>query len=140
VEISLDDINDWAQRAANLDDLTKQIGDALMDEKIGIAMELADQASPEADLLMRSMVRAGAAMPEFVPCGRRWWPAYTDSQFDRTPDSIRAAQALERAALLVLALENERGIVGGMGDVLADLSAQLILLINGSANSPDVVE
>ena len=131
MNISQDDLNDWAIQASNLEQLVKEIGDALLDENIALADELSDCACTEASLMTQRLVRSGAARPPQLDRSKRWWPAYPDPGFGKTPESVSAAEALEQAALLVLSLENEHGVRGGMGEVLADLAAELNMLVLG---------
>jgi hypothetical protein len=122
--VSLDDLNDWAMRAAELEWLAEQIGDAVLNERMNFAAELADNVRPIAHLLKKSMVRAGAVDPDAsVNMQEPPWPDYLSS-IESTPQAQRAAEALEHAALLVLALDKEMG-VRGMGETLADFAAEL---------------
>ena len=134
--VSTDDLNDWAKQAAELDELMQDIDQALLDENLVMVGEWVDCARPLAHLLLNSMVRAGAMAPtESRPRGRLDFNDYFD--ITRTDSSVRAAEALERAALLVLALEKEYEISAGMGDVLADFAAELNLRVFGG---PEALE
>jgi hypothetical protein len=122
--VSLDDLNDWAQRAAELEWFMEQIAHAMLNEEIESVGEFADAARPVAHFLKRSLIRAGAADPDAIE-QRRQFPS-TDYLFTigPSPEAKRAAETLERAAMQVLALEKEMG-VRGMGEVLADFAAEL---------------
>lgn len=134
--VSRDDLNDWAKQAAELDELIQEIDRSLLDENLAMVGEWVDCARPLAHLLLNSMLRAGASKPDYSP--PRGKVTYNDyGELRRSDSTVRAAEALERAALLVLAMEKEHEITGSIGDVLADFAAELNLRVFGGPETSD---
>lgn len=127
MRVSQDDLNDWALRASEIEWLAEHIGDALLRESVDLAGDYADNLRPVAHLLAKSLMRAGAVNPDPNSARHRGdWTDFVQRYGDSSPKAKRAAEALERAALLVLALEQETGM-RGMGETLADFAAELNL-------------
>jgi hypothetical protein len=131
LEISRDDLNDWATRAADLDELMKRMDDALLEDDPHEVGYIVDVARPQAHLLLNMLLRAGAELPDPDRQRRRYVDSAMYDCYDESEEAVRAAQALERAALLVLTLENEYGVVGNIGEALADLAAEFNLQVYG---------
>jgi len=137
MEISRDDLNDWASIAVEIESLAELVGQALLDEKIDMAGDLADCTRRLSHLLTQGLLRSGASARD---ADSNWIQAhgtYLEHRIDRTESSLRAAESLERAALQVIALEKEYGISHGIGETLADFAADLNLLVHGRPGDLD---
>ncbi len=132
MEISQDEVNDWALRALELDSLITDMDKAMLDEDISEAEYLLDGARPLAGLLARSLMRS-ANLPAGIEqrYQRNFHTSYQVNGLDKTSLNIRAAEALEKAALLVLAMDEENGTTTtGYGATLAEMAAEINLLVS----------
>ena len=128
MEISQDEINDWALRASELASLIKDMDNAMLEEDIAEAEYLLDGARPLAGLLARSLMRS-ANLP---PARDKKTPRdFQSAGLEKSSLNLRAAEALEKAALLMLELDAANGTTTtGYGATLAEMAAEINLLVS----------
>lgn len=116
-------LDEWYDLAEKQNSLLLRAGDALRGGRMEDAADLVDTARRKALLITRQMDRAGAVLPP--PS------AAVENALDLSLSGLtisdaarRDAEALRAAANARLALEKERGIEDGLGELLSDWATQ----------------
>jgi hypothetical protein len=139
MEISQDEINDWALRASELASLITDMDNAMLEEDIAEAEYLLDGARPLAGLLARSLMRSANLPPaRDKKTPRDFQSSYFSAGLEKSSLNLRAAEALEKAALLMLELDAANGTTTtGYGATLAEMAAEINLLVSRGEEPED---